>query len=229
MKKILFAIAAALMTATTLNAQTAAEQAQAQASLNAIHMKLLNAKPSKQAKKQAKEFKRQGWKEPAGELAIEQQLTQAQLYAMEQITDASGVNQRRFIQVTGRQTSGSYNAGFAAARAAAQTELASMLQTEIVAAWQQKIDNQQQTATTALTSDKFDQRVKAVVDQTLTGSIPVVAIYRVLPNDMYEVEVRLAYDKLEVMKRLHQGLQQQMEQDGDKLEKIVDQIIETKL
>ena len=30
MKKILFAIAAALMTATTLNAQTAAEQAQAQ-------------------------------------------------------------------------------------------------------------------------------------------------------------------------------------------------------
>ena len=218
MKKILFAIAAALMTATTLNAQTAAEQAQAQASLNAIHMKLLNAKPSKQAKKQAKEFKRDGWKEPAGELSIEQQLTHA-----------SGANQRRFIQVTGRQTSGSYNAGFAAARAAAQTELASMLQTEIVSAWQQKLDNHQQTATTALTADKFDQRVKAVVDQTLTGSIPVVAIYRVLPNDMYEVEVRLAYDKLEVMRRMRQGLQQQMEQDGDKLEKIVDEIIETKL
>ncbi len=46
---------------------------------------------------------------------------------------------------------------------------------------------------------------------------------------MYEVEVRLAYDKLEVMRRMRQGLQQQMEQDGDKLEKIVDEINKTKL
>ena len=41
--------------------------------------------------------------------------------------------------------------------------------------------------------------------------------------------MRLAYDKLDVMRRMRQGLQQQMEQDGDKLEKIVDEIIETKL
>ena len=229
MKNFLFAIVAALMTATTINAQTAVDQAREQASLNALHMKMLNAKPSKSAKKQAKEFKREGWKEPAGELSMEQQITKSQLYSMEQLVDASGINQRRFIQVTGRQTSGSYNAGFAAARAAAQTELASMLQTEIVAAWQQKIDNQQQTATTALTNDKFNQRVKAVVDKTLSNSIPVMTIYRRLPNNAFEVQVRIAYDKQTLMAQMHKNLQQEMESDGDKIERIVDDIIENKL
>lgn len=229
MKKILFILAAALMAATTVNAQqSAADLARQQAELNAIHMRMVNAKPSKAAKKQAKELRRQGWQVPAGELAMEQQITMSQLYNMEQMVDASGVNQKRFIQVTGQQTSGSYNAAFAAARAAAQTEVASMLETELVAAFQQKMDNQQTAAGQALTNDQFNQRMKAVVDQTLTNTIPIVAIYRQLPTGNYEVQVRIAFDKQELMSRLRRNLQQELQQDGDELEEIVDEIIGTK-
>lgn len=53
MKKIL-SFVAALMIATTATAQTAMELARQQQELNAINMKMLNAKPTKQAKKQAK-------------------------------------------------------------------------------------------------------------------------------------------------------------------------------
>ena len=229
MKKILFILAAAMMAATNVNAQKAATLARQQQELNAIHMKMLNAKPSKAAKKQAKELRKQGWTEPAGELSMEQQITMSQLYAMEQIADMNGVAQKRFIMETGQQTSGSYNAGYAAARAAAQTELAAMLQSEIVAAWQQKLDNQQSGANAALTTDKFNQRVKAIVDQTLTNSIPVLAIYRKTQNNMFEVQVRIAYDKQTLLTQLTQKLKNELEQDGDELEGIVDEIIEKKL
>lgn len=227
MKKILVIIAAAMM-ALNMSAQNAVDLARQQQELNAIHIKMVNAKPSKAAKKQAKELKKQGWTEPAGELPMEQQITISQLYGMEQMLDASGVPQRRFIQETGQQTAGSYNAAYAAARAAAQTELAAMLQSEIVAAWQQKLDNSQSGATSAITNDKFNQRVKAVIDQTLTNSIPVLAIYRRLPNNNFEVQARIAYDKQTLMNQLRNNLQKALENDGDKLEEIVDDIIEKK-
>ena len=54
MKKILFFVAA-LMIAATATAQTAMELARQQQELNAINMAMLNAKPTKQAKKKEKE------------------------------------------------------------------------------------------------------------------------------------------------------------------------------
>ncbi len=227
MKKMFLILAAVMMTAATY-AQTPTQLARQQQELNAIHMKMVNAKPSKAAKKQAKELKKEGWTEPAGELSMEQQITISQLYGMEQMVDASGVTQRRFIQETGQQTAGSYNAAYAAARAAAQTELAAMLQTELVAAWQQKLDNAQSGATTAITNDKFHQRVKAVIDQTLSNCIPVLAIYRRLPNNQFEVQARIAYDKQTLMTLLRQYLQKELEKEGDGLGEIVDEIIEKK-
>ena len=74
MKKILSLMVMA-MVATTSFAQTAIELAKQQQELNAFSMKMLNAKPSKMAKKQAKELRADGWTVPAGEASIEQQVT----------------------------------------------------------------------------------------------------------------------------------------------------------
>jgi hypothetical protein len=46
-------------------------------------MKLANAKVTKDAKKQAKALRKEGWMEPAGEASIDKQLTKAQLYGEE--------------------------------------------------------------------------------------------------------------------------------------------------
>lgn len=59
MKKILFFVAA-LMIAATATAQTAMELARQQQELNAINMAMLNAKPTKQAKKTSKRTKGRG-------------------------------------------------------------------------------------------------------------------------------------------------------------------------
>ena len=228
MKKIL-SFVAALMTATTATAQTAMELARQQQELNAINMKMLNAKPTKQAKKQAKELKAEGWTVPAGDIDIAQQVTRSQLYSAELTTDESGNVTKRYIMQTAQQTAGTYNSGYAAARAAAQTELAAMLKTELVTAMQQKLDNSQSNALTATTIDKFNQRSRMIVDQTLTNAIPVLAIYRRLPNNNFEVQVRIAFDKKELIARIKRNMQQELEKDGDKFYDIVDAVFDDKL
>ncbi len=231
MKKIL-SFVAAIMIATTATAQTAMELARQQQELNAINMKLLNAKPTKptkQAKKQAKELKAEGWTVPAGDIDIAQQVTRSQLYSAELTTDESGNVTKRYIMQTAQQTAGTYNSGYAAARAAAQTELAAMLKTELVTAMQQKLDNSQSNAMTAITIDKFNQRSRMIVDQTLTNAIPVLAIYRRLPNNNFEVQVRIAFDKKKLIARIKRNMQQELENEGDKLYDIVDTVFDEKL
>lgn len=228
MKKIL-SFVAAIMIATTATAQTAMELARQQQELNAINMKMLNAKPTKQAKKQAKELKAEGWTVPAGDIDIAQQVTRSQLYSAELTTDESGNVTKRYIMQTAQQTAGTYNSGYAAARAAAQTELAAMLKTELVTAMQQKLDNSQSNAMTAITIDKFNQRSRMIVDQTLTNAIPVLAIYRRLPNNNFEVQVRIAFDKKELIARIKRNMQQELENEGDKLCDIVDTVFDEKL
>lgn len=228
MKKIL-SFVAALMIATTATAQTAMELARQQQELNAINMKMLNAKPTKQAKKQAKELKAEGWTVPAGDIDIAQQVTRSQLYSAELTIDESGNVTKRYIMQTAQQTAGTYNSGYAAARAAAQTELAAMLKTELVTAMQQKLDNSQSNALTATTIDKFNQRSRMIVDQTLTNAIPVLAIYRRLPNNNFEVQVRIAFDKKELIARIKRNMQQELEKEGDKLYDIVDAVFDDKL
>ena len=228
MKKILFFVAA-LMIAATATAQTAMELARQQQELNAINMAMLNAKPTKQAKKQAKELKAEGWTVPAGDLDIAQQVTRSQLYSAELATDESGNVTKRYIMQTAQQTAGTYNSGYAAARAAAQTELAAMLKTELVTAMQQKLDNSESDALTAITIDKFNQRSRMIVDQTLTNAIPVLSIYRRLANNKFEVQVRIAFDKKELIARIKRNMELELEKDGDKLYDIVDAVFDDKL
>lgn len=228
MKKMISMLVIALMATTATFAQSAAELAKQQAELRAIHMKMLNAKPTKAAKKQAKELKKEGWTVPAGEPTIEQQITRSQLYGEEYMTDEAGNASKRFIMQTAVQTGGTYNAAYAAARANAQVELASLLKTQIAAAMQSKVDNAQSSGITATTVDKFNERSRAIVDETLTNAINVLAIYRRLQNNNFEVQVRLAFDKKELQARLKRNLQRELEREGDQLDNLVEDIICTK-
>lgn len=227
MKKILVMLATAMLAIPTF-AQSAAELAKQQAELRAINMRMLNAKPTKDAKKQAKALVKEGWMVPAGEKSIEQQITESQLLGAENMADENGAATKRYLMQTAVQTAGSYNAGYAAARANAQTELAAMLKTEIAAAMDKKLDNEQTSAISAVTVDKFNERAQAIVDATLTNSIPVMAIYRRLQNNNFEVQVRLAFDKKELAARLKRNMQKELEMEGDELDSMVEEIMNSK-
>lgn len=225
MKKIFAIFAVLMMTAQIGFAQNAIELAKQKAEENAFYKKMLNAKPTKDAKKQAKQLEREGWMVPVGEKSIEQQITKSQLLAEELMLDEDGNSTQRFIQQNGMSTSGSYNSGYANARMVAQNEIAVMLKTQIATAMQSKLDNEQQSSINAITIEKFNQRSKAIVDACLTNSIPVVAVYRRLANNNFEVSVRIAFDKRELMARLKRNMKKELEKEGDELNGLVDDII----
>ena len=217
----LVAIMIGMMYCSTANAQEDPQTIKEQ--------KAIMKQATKDAKKQAKEFKKEGWLVPAGELSIEQQLTKSQLMGEELMADENGAPTKRFIMQTAIQTAGSYNSGYAAARTAAMTELAGLLKTEIVSAFQQKLDNAQSSSINATTVDKFNQRTKGIIDQALTNSITCLKIYRRLPNNNFEVQVRLAFDKKELAARLKRNMQKELEQEGDEeLNGIVDEVLSNK-
>lgn len=225
MKKILTMLAVFLMATVAGYAQSAIELAKQQRELNKVNMDLLKAKPTKKAKKQAKEWKKEGWVVPVGGKDLAQQITHSQLMGEELMADENGQPVARYILHTATVTSGSESAGYAAARNQCQMEIASMLQTKVAAAIQAKLDNSQSSAINASTVNKFHQRGKAIMDATLTMMTPVIHIYKVLPNNNYQVQVQIAYDKKEMKARLKRQLEEQLEEEGDELNDIVDEVI----
>lgn len=227
MKKFIVMAIVALMACTTVSAQSSVELAKQQRELNEINMKMLNAKPSKDAKKQAKALKKQGWLVMGSGKSIERQITSDQLLAEELMADDSGNPMRRYIQHSASAIQGTNTAAYAAARTACQVEIAAMIETKIAGALQQKLDGSQSSSINTLTVDKFHQRAKGIFDAVINNALPGLNIYRVLPNNSYEVQVTLSFDKKQVAMLLKRELQKQLEMEGDEeLNDIVDQALQ---
>ena len=226
MKKMIVMVAAAMFAGVTVNAQSALELAKQQKELNEINMKMLNAKPSKDAKKQAKKLVKDGWMVVGSGKSIEKQLTSDQLLAEELMADENGNPVKRFIQHSSTAVAGTQNAAYATARATCQSEIAAMIETKIAGAMQQKIDNAQTSAINATTVSKFHERVKSIIDASLSHAQAGLNIYRVLPNNNYESQVTISFDKKELAAQLKRKMQQQLEQEGDdELDDIVDDVM----
>lgn len=213
--------------ATMSFAQSATELAKQQREQNAEYMKLLNIKPSKSAKKQAKIYKKEGWEVPAGESDLAIQITKAELMGQELMKDEEGNVTNRYYMHTAIATSGTYNSGYASVRANALAEVASMMKTQLVAAWKAKNDNNQNSSTSVISNDQITQRMGGIVDETITNAIPTVKMYRRIGNN-FEIQLQVAFDKKELSARLKRGMKEKLEAEGDQLNALVDEMLNNK-
>lgn len=225
MKKFMTMLAIALMATTTVFAQSAIELGRQQMELKEFQMKSLKMKPTKESKKQAKDYIKEGWKVNAGDRSMEQQITYGNLLAEEYMNDGNGNTVKRFIQQQGRSTQGTYNMAQAAARTNAQLSLAAMIKTKLAATMEYSLAGAQTSAETAATLEKFNQNAKAIVDESLTNCIPVLTIYRVLDNKNFEIQVRVAYDKKEVAERMKAKLVAMLKDDAKALLDKIDVVL----
>ena len=90
MKKMMIMLAIALMSAATMNAQSRSELIKKQKQFQKEMRDLTVVKPTKEAKKQAKAYRKEGWQEVPGEHTIEVQITQGYNYQDEPMTDRNG-------------------------------------------------------------------------------------------------------------------------------------------
>lgn len=223
-------MALAIFSVTMASAQNAVELAKQQKEINEINMKMLNFKPSKDARKQEKQLRKEGWLVPAGGKSIAKQITETQLMAEELMADENGNPTKRYIIRSAQAVSGTYNTGMAIARANAQVELATMIETKVAAAMETKLDNNQNNTITAQTVEKFHERAKSIIDACLANTRTVLAIYRTTAQNNYEVQVQLAFDRKELTARLKRKMQAELEQEGDEdLNGIVDEVIHGEL
>lgn len=226
MKKVIIMMVLAIASTSVALAQSAIELAKQQKELNDVNMKLLNAKPSKDARKQEKLLVKQGWLVPAGSKSIAKQITETQLLGEELMADETGNPVKRYIIRSAQAVAGSFNAGVATARSNAQVELAAMLQTKIAGAMESKLDNQQNTSISVITVEKFHERAKAIIDACLTNTTTLLSIYRLTPQHNYEVQIQVSFDKKELTSRLKRRIQQELEIEGDEdLNDIVDGVL----
>ncbi len=193
MKKILLLGLAALLTLTA-SAQSAEELAARQASLDSLFHAMLSAKPSKEAKAEAKRLEKEGWKAQEGEKSILQQIHESQVMAQEQMIATDGSLAERFLMQTATQTSATYATGYATARAKAQALLSGLMETKVKSEMQSRMKNEQLAGGGAYSEAEFKQRIQTAVRQSLKNCILVMCLYRQLPNNLYEVQLRLAVD-----------------------------------
>lgn len=225
MKKVLLMAAMAFVAITGVNAQTTQELIKMQKEQNNAYRKVANEKTTKDAKKEAKKLEKEGWLVPAGRQSIEKQVSATQILALELMADANGNPQTRYIVQMGISTGGTFNAALGSARSSAIVNLASDLKTRVAAAMEQNMDNEQSTAITANTIEKFHQRSKMIVDACLTNLKTPMVVYRKTKQNMYEVQVQAAFDKQEIKERMKNRMAKELEIEGDELNDIVDQTL----
>jgi Cu/Ag efflux pump CusA len=156
---------------------------------------------------------------PAGEVDIATQITKSQIYAEELLRDDDGFTTRRYVQSTAIAKARSYNAAYNTAVQNAKADIAASLQTEIIAAMQSEIDNEAVSATGV---EKFNMKASAITNSTLTNTISSIVIYRRLEDKVIEFQVRIVFDKMELVARLKREMLKQLELNSDDVEDIVD-------
>ena len=143
-------------------------------------------KVSREARKMAKKYAKEGWKVTVGALPIEKQLEKS--YTMQYELDMNNA-MPKYIKGEGKAISNSYDAAKMQAMADAKTELAGNIQTEVAAIIEERLANQELGKDEAVAVSNAVQVSKQVIAQSIGRVITVVECYRELKNKNYEVKV----------------------------------------
>ena len=222
MKKVILLMVACLLMGTTSSyAQLTKEQKKEREELRKSSKSQLNEKATKVARKEAKKMKKEGWQTAPGALPIEKQLDKSYLMQMEYDADMYP----KYIMAEAMSIGGNYDAAKMQALELAKQNLAGQIQTEITALVENTVANQQLEAEQAASVTKSILAGKNLISQSLGRTIPVVEVYRTLPNKNKEVLVRIAYSGDMAKKVAKEAIRKDLEQRGDDLHNKLDELL----
>lgn len=173
----------------------------------------LNKKASKDARNEAKRLAKEGWKPAPGGLPLEKQLDRSYIMMYEQDDNY----QNKFLTAEAMSIGNSFDAAKMQALELAKQSLAGQIQTEATAIVENTLSNQQLDPGQAVSVTESMSKGKTFTSQTLGRTIPVVEVYRDLPNGNKEVLVRIFYEASNVRRMANQVIRDQMKQDATRL------------
>ena len=190
MKKVLFLAMIMLMACSASFAQTEVEIMRERQWIVKQTKQELDARVSKETKKEAKRLQKEGWMVSPGALPLEKQLERA--YLMQYEYDANLYP--KYIIANGQSIGENYDAAKTTAMSLAINDLAGQIQTEVSAWVDNNVANQQLPAEAAISITEVIKESQQKINQRIGRVITITECYRVLANKNREVLVRIAYD-----------------------------------
>lgn len=179
-------------------------------------------KVSKEARKMAKKYAKEGWKVAVGALPIEKQLEKS--FQMQYELDL-GNGMPKYIKGEGKAISTSYDAAKMQAMADAKTELAGNIQTEVAAIIEERLANQELGKEEAVAVSNAVQVSKQVIAQSIGRVINVVECYRDLKDKNFEVRILIMYNGELSVQAAKKAVKEELKKKGDKLAEELDELL----
>jgi len=204
-----------------VRAQLSKEQQKERKEIAKTSKSQLNEKASKAARKEAKKIQKAGRNTAPGALQMEKQLDKSYMIQYEYDNDMYP----KYVMGEAMSVGGNYDAAKMQALELAKQNLAGQIQTEVTALIENTVANEQMDAGEAASLTRSVSAAKNLISQSLGRTIPVVEVYRTLPNKNKEVMVRIAYNGDTAKKIAKEAVRKDLEKRGDDLHKKLDELL----
>lgn len=206
----------------TSYAQLTQEQQKERKEINKLSKNEIDKKASKEARKEAKRLKKEGWSNAPGALPMEKQLDKSYIMQMEYDDNLLP----KYIMGEAMSIAETYDAGKIQALELAKQNLVGQIQTEVTALIESTVENKQLGAEDGASVVQTISTGKALISQSVGRTITVIELYRTLPSNRKEVMVRLAYSSDLAKEAAKQAIRAELEAKGDELSKKLDQLLD---
>jgi hypothetical protein len=180
----------------------------------------VRAKAMKQARVEARKYRKQGYYIAPGALALDKQLENSWMKQME--NDDKG--NPKYIMSTGNSVAETQTAAKLQATETAKLELAGQVTTQVAALIENSIANQQLNNEEAASVTKTVAASKNLIAQEIGRILPMVEMYKKIGKNV-ECNLRLAYDvdtAFDIAKKvIRKNLEEETKLAHEKLEKIM--------
>lgn len=183
--------------------------------------KEVKSRAIKKARKEAKQFKKDGFHVAPGALPMDMQLEKAWMKQAE--TDENGYD--TYIVATGQSVGETQTAAKIQATETAKLELAGTIATNIAALIENSIANQQLNADEAASVTKTVAASKNIIAQELGRVLTLFEVYREKGQNV-ESNVRIAYNSDMAMEMAKKVIRQQLEEETDILHEKLEQLMD---
>lgn len=180
----------------------------------------LQKKAIKAARKEAKELEKEGFRTPVGKLPLDKQLETS--WEKQAELDMDG-NPYWYI-ATSRAIGGNQSAAALQATNAAKIDLAGQIQTKVSQLIEAKVANDDMGQEEAASLSSVVASSKSVISATLGRTIPLVEVYRTLPNKNVEVMVTLGYSTDAANKVAISAIRKELASKSEELAKELDKL-----
>ena len=186
-----------------------------------LSKKALTEKASKDARKEAKRLKKQGWQIAPGALPLDKQLDKS--YLMQYEYDENGY--QKYLMGEAISTGENYDGAKMQALELAKQNLAAQVQTEITALVENQVANSQLSAEDAATVTKSIMSSKNLIAQSIGRTITVMEVFRTLDNKNKEVLIRIAYNSAMAKQVAKNAVRKSLESEAEDLSKDLDKLL----